>query len=734
MDEDVYRAIDGHYSWSPISDRVIFLIPLYQLNSIAPLLKKGRSKDRILINRSKNLDISPSLLVYDHCGCIRDENGKKIESKLIKEIRRRGCYQIFIKHQGMLEASDSHHYVKPSLKHTDRFMRTGSVLVNGIEIEFISLWLLSSVTNNTQYIYTDSSTINSIAYASVHLHNMLAPESARISPTIQSYESYKGLSSNTVLYKDQSLILISASSGGGMAKHLIDKLGISDGKIRTVFYLGLEEPPENTICDLTIRPGNVDGFPAATVTEVGDRGSFAPHSLAVHIQAEAFMPENPQIHDVNLKIEDIPKWWVDFKKSFVGRNAITCNVSDPADDSMSSPPPKPTIFKLDKACFNNSPFLKRLNQILLNSIAASLSYVIYFEDDSSKMLVRRIKSTIRKLRKFEKSSKNIKYIPARLLTNGSVALPLVEKSSEKSTLIVAGILTDGTQLLDVAQIARNFQQNHALSFLVGLTACASQQVFKEIRSNLVYSQSGVEFGFYSCCDIQSPIHHRQVKTPWEEEFLFWMKQLEAIRAKKMTQNALVLAIENRIGTIQEGVKNGLLDEVFMGSNSCSIPKLQLRNNSVYTEGLNQSLKFSQADAFFAIQATLHHLRTTNDRARKLEQQPHRRCVLSPSLFFRYSDGVIQSAILRAASHQELDYQMSQILSGQMADTISKILQSPSNPRAEALTEFLYALASRKIRLLKADLNTVYATVKAGLGGGIKSELNCYLCELLIAED
>lgn len=732
-EEDVFRAIDGHYSWNPTSDRVIFLMPVNQFDLVSGLLNEGRCKDRILINRKSGSVSRPLLCSYDHSGAIQivdDTKRRPLEKKLLNIIKRHGGQHIFCKHHGMLEASSSHHYVKPSLKHTDRFMRAGTVLVNGIEIEFLSLWLLPALLAETVCLYTDSSTINSIAYAAIHLHNTLAPESARISPAIQSYESYKGLSKSTIIDKYNSLVLISASSGGGMVKYLVDKLGVAEGKIYILFYLGEDDPPPNTISDLTLRPGDAGGFPAAIITKAGDRGSFGPHSLAVHIQAEAFIPENPQIHEINLRIEDIPKWWSDFKLSFVGRNAITCNAPDPADETMSSPPPKPTIFKLKKACYNNSPFLKRINHILINSIPASLSYIIHFEDESSLHLVKIIKEVINNT---GISNKKITYISYRSIINGSGKLPLVEEASKDSMLIVAGVLTDGTQLLDVAQIARNFQLNHALSFLIGLSACPSQQFYKELKSNLVYSQTGVEFGFYSCLDIQSPLHHRQDKTVWDEEFLFWKSKLDLVRSDQ-TQVNLVKAIEQRIGLIQLSVKSGLTDGLFMGSDSCVEKKLKLRNNSVYTQGLDQGLQFSQADAFFAIQATLHHLRTTSDRSRKLEQQPHRRCVLSPALFFRYSDGVIQAAILRAASYQELDYQMSQALSGQMADTVSKILQSPSSPRAEALTEFLYALASRKMRLLKADLKTIHDTVKSGLVNSTGSEINHYLCDQLAVDN
>jgi hypothetical protein len=729
-EEDVYRAVDAHYSWSPISDDVFFLVSTVQCASIKRMLVEGRVKNRILVNKKTGSNNSPTLLVYDHHGIIskhscEDSSIEAVKKDVINKIRQYGCQHIFRSNSGMLEASDSHHYVKPSLKHTNRFMRTGSILVKGVEIEFLSLWLLALLKSDITCIYTDSSTINSLPYAALHLHNMLARSEERIAPAIESYESYKGLSSETVVDKEHSLVLISASSGGGMIKNLIDKFDVPASSICTIFFLGSEQAPANTICDLTLRPENEQGFPPAIVTNIGDRGQFGAHSLAIHIQSEAFVPENPLIQDINLKIEDVPKWWSEFKKSFLGRKAICCNTADPSDDSMSSPPPKPVIFRVQNAFFPGSPFQVKLNQILTNSLPASLSYIIHFEDDSSLSLVNCIREFLNKI---APKKDNIVYLTARQLTSGEKPMPLISKDSDDSTLVVAGVITDGTQLLDVAQIARNSQKNHALGFLVGLAACPSQKEFKELRSNLVYSQSGVDFGFHCCCEINAPAHYRQDDTCWIEEERFWNLQLSKLNKRDRCE--LVKKIEDRLGTLQEFSKSGLVDNLFLVSSSCNSSELVLRYNSVFTEGLDQALPFSQADAFFAVQATLHHLRTGVEQSRRLEQQPHRRCVLSPALFFRFSDGVIQAAILRAASHQELDYQMSQELSGKMSDVIIKILQVPLNARAEGLTEFLFALASKKIRLLKPDLAAVYNLIASEVSKNKESELDDYLCELI----
>jgi hypothetical protein len=709
-EEVIYRAVDAHYTTHPASDEVVFLVLASNAEPVIAALKGTRVSSRILQHSHHQQQQKPRLLVIDHSGTIKERSGETYQESIaakaneLERIRQCGAFEIFTRNQGMLEASDTHHYVKPSLKHTDRFIRSGSVLVHGVEIEFLAVWLLPLLSASTRHIYTDSSTINALGFALIHLRNISANHAQRIAPSIHSFESYKGLKHETFPDKANMIVLISASSGGGMIHDLVSKFGIDRSKIRTIFYLGSEDAGCDVLCDLTISPQNSRGYKPAIVTKSGDRGPFPAHSLAVHILAESFVPESPHVEPVLVVQSDIPSWWDDFKLSFVGRGAIKCFSPDPSETDMSNPPPKTTVVGIRAALQATTPFRKRLDQMLLTAIPSSLETVIYLDDESTLAIINRIKSV------WKKRPRSTRWIKASQVTKNPAILSFLKSKPTSSTMVVAGVVTDGTSLLDVAQILRDTQTNHALSFFIGLVACPSEKAFKELKSNLVYSQSGVQYGFHFVQEIHLPRIYRNETTCWGDEIDFWEKYESTANVNRAVDK--FKEIEDRLGVLRGARTRGLTDELFLPSANGQM--LALRRNSVFTVGLDQASAFSQADVFLAIQSVLHGLRTATGRARTLAQEPHKRSVLSPRLFYRFTDGVIQAAFLRAAAHQELDYRMHPDLSKQMGDTLCGIFQHVSNPRAEALLEVLYAIASGKLQLLVPDLRAFINVMAKGI--------------------
>lgn len=83
-------------------------------------------------------------------------------------------------------------------------------------------------------------------------------------------------------------------------------------------------------------------------------------------------------------------------------------------------------------------------------------------------------------------------------------------------------------------------------------------------------------------------------------------------------------------------------------------------------------------------------------AKRLESGELQQVLLSPEVFSRFDDGVIQAAFLRAALPAELDYRAQETHSLAMGD----ITPGYGQERGEAALEFVIALAIGKIRLHK----------------------------------
>ncbi len=725
---DCYRAIDAHYSRHPISDDVTFLGFQGDEKVFRAALAEQRVVSRIRQAAVGKASARPRVLLVGHEG-ITELTGTNYEQSISADtglcatIQHEGANWIFRNHHGMLEASESHHYVKPSLRHTDRFIRSGSVLVNGVEIDFLCIWLLPLLTQNIKHVYTDSSTINSIAYALVLLRNRLAPEAERVFPTIQSFESYKGLNPDTFADRAHSLVLVSASSGGAMMQDLVGKHRIDSNRLCTLFYLGESLPVGRILCNLTRSEHNPQGYLPAIVTKSGDRGPFPIHSLPVHILAEAFVPENPAVEAVQVSLDDIPKWWNSFKHSFVGRECVRCFSPDPAEVDMSKPPKHPVAIDVNQALRFSTPFSSKLKQILMTAVPATLETIIGFEDAGSKSMVVRLRKV---LRQRTTRPKGVRGIAAAQYAGRNGEGFGVEVNDLSSCCVVCSILADGTRLLDIAQILRNRQRNHAIAFIVGLVASPSEKDLREFKSNLCYSQSGVPYAFHAVESIELPRVFRGEPTPWHEELRFWTEQLQDMPPKKRANLSRI--VESRVVELQnpDGGR-GFVHAAFLAG---AMPPLKLRPNSVFTEGLSPDLPFSQADMFLAATAVLHNMRTRKVGAGRLEQHPHKRTVVSPTLFYRFSDGVIQAAFLRAATSTELDYRMDRSMSKLMGDVLIGIFQKPDSQRAEALTEMLYAIACGKLRLLREDLNAFLTRIEPRLAQKPKFELETLLCRII----
>jgi hypothetical protein len=722
--EETYQAIDAYFTQSPIPDSVIFLGFEYNLESLIAAITNNNIKNRIRTTSPK----LPSLVYFNKSGVISGRAGENYANdydppeELVNTLRQSGALHIFKKHKGMLESSDSHHYIKPSLKHTDKFIRTGNVLCNSQEIDFLAAWTLKWASPKLKFIYTDSSTITSLAYASILLAARLNA-GAPLDISIKCFESYHSLRNFEFIDLRRSLVYVSASTDGAMLTSLNRDYGISSDQLITVYYLGKSPPVGGVICDLTSSPHNPEGYDPAIVTQPECRGQFAPGSFAVHITSESFLPENPVIKEIAIGIKDIPKDWDIVKNNFIGKSSVKCHVRCASHVDSARPQRSTVALDISPALKKGSGFYDKYCKILKGAMPMHLSSVIHLEDPASMRMKQIFYGFLPKSHR-----KKVKFISAAKFTKANGSTLSVEKGQMDATLVIASSLADGTRLLDIAQILRDRQKNHNLTYLIGISGCRDAAETTELKSNLQYCQNKPNYPLLCVEEFHLGRDKQSDNTPWNAEIDFWRSILS--QSKGFTKFPRAHAqITTRLATLERVDADHLPpDNLFLSRSDNSHGCLTLRPNSVFTDGI-PSISFSQADVFLAASKLLHEMRTRANPKVKLTQHPHMRSVLSPKLFFRFSDGVIQSALLRAAQPEEFDYRMDAELSKSASGVISNILSWPSNPRAEALTEFLYAIATDKLRLLKPDCLSLVTVIRQRLSK--KQHLEQLLCELVI---
>ena len=94
--------------------------------------------------------------------------------------------------------------------------------------------------------------------------------------------------------------------------------------------------------------------------------------------------------------------------------------------------------------------------------------------------------------------------------------------------------------------------------------------------------------------------------------------------------------------------------------------------------------------------------TSASPTRGFDDNPFVRSVLDPRMFARFSDGILQASLLRAARPSELDYSASYDLSRQFVSVCYSILVSHNEDVGDAALEFVHALATEKVSLRSPD--------------------------------
>lgn len=151
-----------------------------------------------------------------------------------------------------------------------------------------------------------------------------------------------------------------------------------------------------------------------------------------------------------------------------------------------------------------------------------------------------------------------------------------------------------------------------------------------------------------------------------------------------------------------------------GSNKIFYPnlnndELKIRKNSAFFNDNSYHNNISQSDIYFTISCVLNSMR--NNKVDGLFQTNFVRNLIDPFIFNRFNDGIIQSAILRSAKDEELNYSYSLTTSTDMYTLLKTILKHKNEYQGEAILEFLFALAIGKLKLQKSHYSLLIEDLK-----------------------
>jgi hypothetical protein len=642
--------------------------------------------------------------------------GSRPESEEIRhQIFQAGIKAIFQRRGGILPPSPTFHYVKPSGMHSERFIRSAEVLVDGGEVDFIASLLLKYIDDKTDYIFCDSASISQLAYAAMKLRK--SAHASWKNPVVDTFRSYAGINDYDFRRAQNPLCLISASTSGDMARLLGEK-GIPGEKIVILFYVGDPIQVGHVVYDLTYNEqSNPDGVQKIPVFQPGDCPLCKQGSLRVRMSRDHFVPENPISESLLPKHTDAPVWLRVFLERYHGTGTIRAHYLAGMRGFRHE------LF-LDVRRALSAPgrnhFRTCLERVLTQSLPVALTRIIHLNDPASVEMANFARELFRRFN----GDGELQVIDGNSVT----AAPNDHVQSEGATAIIASCLVGGRSLMELSQVLRSIQTNGCLVFIVGIARFVDQNALKEAHSNVTHTNDlATHFAFHAIDRVFVPDNTAHRRSTWDDEtdFLLELQRLNS------SDEELSEIISRRVTTITKASAEnnaGLENDLFWPS--IHDRSLTLRPNFAFFQSPPDSPLLTQAEVFFTISSVLHNLRQKKESERSLKQSDHRRVLIEPTTFYRLNDGIIQAALLRSALESEMDYRIDEVKSATMQEVLKSVFLDCDKDRGEATIEFLISLCLRRLKLTDTDTKRLIEDMSPKLG---QHPIARCLCTYLIGQ-
>jgi len=622
----------------------------------------GRAHDRIAVTFStfgpdgREVDSHP----HRGAGC----------SLTYDELRRRMMTEVFVRRGGFVRSTPAYHFGNPSKRHTDRFMRLANALVRRAEISFLGFCCLPSIPEGTRTCYVDTPALLGLLGA-VNDHRS-ASGWARVDA--DCFGSYEGLKTYGTLSSRDTVVLISASSSGGLAR-VVEEKGIPADQVVHVTYLGHEPSSYPVVCNLAYdEKDNPDGEkPAAGDWREGRCPLCEGQSVAINLSGDQFEIPTPLPTPLMVVQSDAPKG-LDL---LMGRLAGTGALSIGLGAGYGRPKP---MFVRPNALMASEVYLKRLDYAVSRAVPASVVAIVQLDDSSAALVERvhaKLKASVRVIRRAELDG-------------------LDPDGTTDAVLIVAAVIESGRSLQDISRELRSAFPTAPQSYLVGFAKAGSVSRELGLRNSLTKTAAVAAHEFVKVETMILPPDPGV--TAWSSELEFWQR-LRAGGAADLLPAEAAVAIARRVERLKNAAEP-LSDDLFV-QNAGDLT-LKLEHGFVFwPEGLPTERPHAQADVFFTISSVLQNLRQS-ETTRVLRASSIQHTLLAAGNFGRFNDSIIQASLLRAALPAEINYAADRTSSNEMGRIARRIIENAARPRGGAAAEILLALATERLKLCPED--------------------------------
>ncbi len=719
---EIRAFYERHYQ----TDKIFVLGAKYAADELNRVFIKQQKSTFIGIPKKEDTHLSEHLhlLTFDKDGnieCLDGTETDAFEAKLINE----GLQNIFINRGGLITSEGAHHFVFPSGKHCDKFLRTGNILLHSCEINFIAFALLGHFDENKyDQIYCDTSSINSVAFSLVQLKNRFLIEKEKKHIPISSFSSYQGLYKNDLSYPKNAFLLISASTSANIIGYILNHHRIIDrNNIVILFFLGedwkVADVKDRIICNLTLTNDNPSGIQHYETFKENECKHCKRGSFAVEVAGDVFLLENPVVKPLLIEARDADRKLSGFVKQFisVNKSETILKVNYKENSKIES---KYEIYIdysriLDGIQKNKyKKYKAKLDNYIDQYVPSNTRYILSLNDSASKELAKYIQESI--CGNYLK--KNIPKI-----FNQDLLSQEINKDVAGTIVVTGSCISNGKNLLYISRALRQYDKLRIVYF-IGISRTVNGDYLDKLKKDLKYGQYGGET--YTFVTIETLYcNNNSVSTSWVDEIQFLKKMIDFIFDSSPESADALSILRTRkkfLETSSGEVERGLKEQLFYPSFNTKNGELVIRKNFAFFNFNDYEKNTTQSDIYFTISNILNSLRNSADNKHNLSQSAYVRNVLAPSNFNRFNDGIIQASLLRAARPDELAYKNDENLSNEMYHLMETLIKYHEDEQGEGLMEFIYAIASKKLSLKEGHLKSVIEKLQSEC----KNELvNCY---------
>jgi hypothetical protein len=677
-DAQITEALQQRLNNYILPDHVIFLVPLCYLDDIRTLCASKNSPLATALER-RGTGTAPSygFSFFDEYGAITKyvrvageaKNIGQLITAKVDAIVKAGMAKLVKRTSVLNKAPAGFLFSKPSSRASNYFIRAENLLSETLHahfLGFVSLKMLKQASSDgvrePDTIYLDTMAFLPIAL-SIQLFQ--ARFGSKTISSIKSFHSHDGLKDGPMPNGASALCLISASTKCGLTKEWVRVNSASPLRVAT-FLSFLPESDSCTILHTLEKPEDFEMLADSESTEA---------RRMIRIHGERFVAEQIETRLLNISMDHLPESLQSKFYSFMGKGLFTCFSQIPQRERNR------TVHVKREILVGTPGFQTWFTQCLAEESPASTTLVIHDDDVASETL----------------AIQALDYLHAKGLTGCTKISAKEFKAEDKfngSVIVLATAAERGSVLLSISRRLRTAQTSGSGTrlYIVGALFGRSYEQMSELNANLCQPPKGHR-RYVSKKYLEIPAASLICNNHWAQEYRL-LSKLVAFSDPHTSPK-----IQNRLDAFDAATTAGLEDQVFWDS-SFRNTQMILSRGFAFVDGSQSVEAASCVDIFLTIHWILQNARDSakiND-AKRLESGELQQVLLTPEVFSRYDDGIIQGAFLRAALPTELDYSAHETYSTSMADIILRVAQGYGYERGDAAMEFITALAINKIRL------------------------------------